>query len=143
MELATPIRVLVVGAWEGFGDLLEELLANDEHLEVVGSARDGREALGLAVWLSPDIVLVDLDAPGTDGFEATRRLRSLLPNASVLLLSATTSTEGSAQAIAAGAAGYLTKERMAAELVGSAYEAAASRGDRWKPRARLVRRRPA
>lgn len=140
IEPTAPIRVFVVGAWASFGESLEAVLADDERFEVVGSARDGLEALGLAVWLSPDIVLVDLDVPGSDGFETTRRLRSLVPEASVLLLSSSSSAEDSARATAAGAAGYLTKERMAAEIVGSAYEVAARHGDPWTRRARVVRR---
>lgn len=58
----------------------------DAGLEVVGEARDGAEALELAAALTPDVVLMDVSMPVLDGLTATRRLRSRVPSARVVVL---------------------------------------------------------
>ena len=91
----------------------EGLVTICEHLddvEVVGSAADGEEALGLVVEASPDVVLMDLRMPRMDGIAATRAIRERHPETHVVVLTTFSDEESVSAAIAAGALGYLTKD---------------------------------
>jgi len=96
-------------------------------LEVVGEAGDGAEALSLAGSLRPDVVLMDLRMPGTDGVTATARLRELHPRVSVLVLTTYDTDADILRAIEAGATGYLLKDATRDELLGAIRSAAAGR----------------
>jgi DNA-binding NarL/FixJ family response regulator len=110
------IRVLVADdqrvVREGLGTLLG-LLAG---VEVVGTAANGDEALGLAIKLRPDVVLMDLRMPHCDGVEATRRLREHDASIKVLVLTTYTDDRSVIDALRAGARGYLTKDASAGEI---------------------------
>ena len=93
---------------------LRELLI--PHFEVVGTATDGRALVELAEVLRPDLVIADISMPGINGIEATRRLRDLLPETRVLILSLHTDPEWVRAAFGAGACGYLTKDSASREL---------------------------
>jgi DNA-binding NarL/FixJ family response regulator len=93
------------------------LLAADPRLEVVGLASDGREAVELAVRLSPDVVLLDLGMPGVDGVEACAAIRARVPSARVLILTVSEDELDLRAALRVGAAGYLLKDMPPAELV--------------------------
>ena len=82
-----------------------------------GVAADGDEALRLTRELRPDVVLMDLSMPVLDGFAATERVRAEIPDTKVIVLTGSADEEDVERARAAGAAGYVTKERIAAELV--------------------------
>jgi DNA-binding NarL/FixJ family response regulator len=92
------------------------LLAADERVEVVGLARDGREALALAERRSPDVVLLDLNMPEVDGLEACARLREG-GGPEVLMLTVSDEEPDLYAALRVGAAGYLTKDVPPAELI--------------------------
>jgi DNA-binding NarL/FixJ family response regulator len=100
-----------------FAEALEAILVADGRVRVVGRARDGEEAVRLAAELAPDVVLMDISMPVMDGIEATARIRERAPHASVLILTGSTSPQDVDSARRAGAAGYVTKDRIAAELV--------------------------
>ena len=100
-----------------FAETLEALLATEDRVEVVGSARDGKEAVRLARKLRPDVILMDISMPIMDGFEATRRIRRYQKDACVLMLTGSNSRSDVDLARKAGAAGYVTKDRIAAELI--------------------------
>jgi DNA-binding NarL/FixJ family response regulator len=121
----SPLRVLLVDDQPLFLEALALTLAVDERLEVVGEAHDGLEAVRLARVLEPDLVLMDLDMPVMDGIEATLRIRETLPSASVLIVSGSDSAQDLDRARRAGAAGYVTKSRLAADLRGAIVAAAA------------------
>ncbi len=93
---------------------LKELL--DPDFEVVGTAPDGRVLLELAEVRRPDLVLADISMPLLNGIEATRRLRDLLPETRVLILSIHTDPEWAQAAFDAGARGYLTKDSAPMEI---------------------------
>jgi DNA-binding NarL/FixJ family response regulator len=110
-------RVLIVDDHKLFTEALSAILETEERIEVVGRARDGAEALKLYAELRPDVVLMDISMPVMDGIEATRRIRDARDDACVLMLTGSNSSDDVSRARSAGAAGYVTKDRIAAELI--------------------------
>jgi two-component system, NarL family, response regulator DesR len=108
-----------------FATALQGILDLDKSIRIVGHASDGEEATRLAAELSPDVVLMDLSMPRLDGFEATRRIRAHTPETAVVVLTGSLDDADAQRAKEAGAAGFVTKDRILAELV-SAIRAAAS-----------------
>jgi DNA-binding NarL/FixJ family response regulator len=105
-----------------FAQALEAILAADARIEVAGHARDGREAVELAASLHPDVILMDIAMPAMDGFQATRLIRKSDPEACILMLTGSNSRSDVDRARKAGAAGYVTKDRIAAELIDAIIE---------------------
>ncbi|MFF7442194.1 response regulator [Streptomyces sp. NPDC008122] len=85
-------------------------------IEVVGSARDGEEAVALTAELGPDVVLMDLRMPRCDGVEATRRIRDRHPDTEVVVLTTYADDDSLFPALRAGARGYLTKDAGGEEI---------------------------
>jgi DNA-binding NarL/FixJ family response regulator len=119
---AKPLRVLIVDDHRLFAEALEAILATDERIEVVGQAGDGSEAVELARRLGPDLVLMDVSMPVLDGFEATREIRAASGDTQVLMLTGSNSRADVDRSREAGAAGYVTKDRIASELVAAIVE---------------------
>jgi DNA-binding NarL/FixJ family response regulator len=121
-------RVLVVDDHEVFSDAVAMLLARQPDVELIGSARDADEAIRLVdvePGHRPDVVLMDLDLPGGSGILATRRIRELSPDSKVVVLTALQDPEVIADALAAGACGYVPKTRAVEELMDVVRRAAA------------------
>jgi DNA-binding NarL/FixJ family response regulator len=97
----------------------------DAGFAVVGEAADGEEALRMAEGLRPEVILMDITMPVLDGIEATRRMRQQCPEARVVVLSMHGEEETVAQAMRAGAVGYLTKDCSMAEVAETVRLAAA------------------
>jgi DNA-binding NarL/FixJ family response regulator len=112
-----PVRVLIADDHRLFAEALEAILTADDRLEVVGQASDGGEAVELARRLEPDVVLMDVSMPVLDGFEATREIRSASDEVRVLMLTGSNSRADVDRSREAGASGYVTKDRIASELV--------------------------
>jgi DNA-binding NarL/FixJ family response regulator len=108
------IRILVADDHRLFAESLMMMLAEDDRVVVVGLAANGQEAVELAMELQPDVILMDLQMPVLDGFEATRQIRAAGSNARILIL--TGAEIGSEDAARVGASGYLRKEHSAEEL---------------------------
>ena len=89
---------------------LRALIGTLEGLEVVGEAADGQAAVREAQLLTPDVVLMDVRMPGLDGVEATRRIRSSVPETAVLMLTMYDDDATVFTAMQAGAGGYLLKD---------------------------------
>ena len=121
----TAIRVLIADDHRLFSEALEAILAAEPEIEVVGFARDGEQAVEQALALKPDVILMDIAMPGVDGVEATKRIRKNLKRACVLMLTGSNSLTDVARAREAGAAGYVTKDRIAAQLIDAIRELAA------------------
>jgi DNA-binding NarL/FixJ family response regulator len=121
-NLNDRVRVLIADDHRLFAEALEAILATDARIKVVGRARDGVEAVELWRALHPDVVLMDISMPLVDGFEATLRIRKHDPQACVLMLTGSNARIDVDRARQAGAAGYVTKDRIAAELVDAIME---------------------
>jgi DNA-binding NarL/FixJ family response regulator len=119
-----PIKVLIADDHRLFAEALEAILSAESRIEVVGRARNGAEALELTLDLDPDIVLMDISMPVMDGIEATRQIREARPEACVLILTGSNAAADVDRSRDAGAAGYVTKDRIASELVDAIVEAA-------------------
>ena len=119
-----PIRVLIADDHRLFAEALEAILAGDARIMVVGQASDGREAVELARELRPDVVLMDVSMPVVDGFEAARAIRADRADTRILMLTGSSSRADVDLAREAGAAGYVTKDRIAAELIAAIVEIA-------------------
>ena len=117
MKGSARIRVVIADDHGLFAEALEAILSVDGRVDVVGRAANGAKAVELAERLGPDVVLMDISMPVVDGFEATRRIRDRVPAARVLILTGSNSRHDVARSSEAGAAGYVTKDRIAAELV--------------------------
>jgi DNA-binding NarL/FixJ family response regulator len=125
--MKSPISILIVDDQALFREGLRTLLSVQPEFEVVGEAGNGEEALRLAANLQPVVVLMDLRMPVLDGVSATRRMRSLLPNCRVIVLTTFDDDEYVFEGLRAGAVGYLLKDVSSDKL----YEAirAAARGE--------------
>ena len=119
---SAPVRVLIADDHRLFAEALEAILASDRRIQVVGRARDGAEALVLWRDLRPDVTLMDISMPVVDGFEATERIREHDSGACVLMLTGSNARADVDRARQAGAAGYVTKDRIAAELIDAILE---------------------
>jgi DNA-binding NarL/FixJ family response regulator len=119
-----PIRVLIADDHRLFAEALEAILAAESRIDVVGRARNGAEALDMVLDLDPDVVLMDISMPVMDGVEATRRIREARPEACVLMLTGSNAAADVDRSRDAGAAGYVTKDRIASELVDAIVETA-------------------
>lgn len=118
------IRVLIADDHRLFAEALEAILGGDDRIEILGQAGDGEEAVRLAHALRPDVILMDISMPVLDGIEATRRIGANASGARVLMLTGSNSRADVDRARQAGAAGYVTKDRIAAELIDAIVEIA-------------------
>lgn len=98
-------------------DGLEAILSKESGLNVVAHAGNGHEAVRLAEKHKPDIVIMDLNMPEMNGFEALREISSILPGAKLLALSMHSDKRFIARALKEGASGYLLKDCASGELV--------------------------
>ena len=117
-DASKKIRVLVADDHAGFRQGLVALLASDPGIEVVGEAEDGRGAVAMAGDLAPDVVLMDLQMPGLNGIEATRRILRDGGGVGVLVLTMFEDDDSVVSAMRAGARGYVLKSASPAEVLG-------------------------
>ena len=110
------IRVLIADDQRVVREGLSMLVSLVDGVEVVGTAHDGAEAVRLAEAHHPDVILMDLRMPGTDGITATADLRDRLPACRVLVLTTYAEQEAIIPALQAGARGYLTKDASAEQI---------------------------
>jgi DNA-binding NarL/FixJ family response regulator len=111
------VRVLIADDHRLFAEALEAILAADDRIELVGLAGDGEEAVRLAVEQRPDVILMDISMPLMDGIEAAKAIKADDGEVSILMLTGSNDRTDVDRARQAGAAGYVTKDRIAAELV--------------------------
>ena len=111
------IRVLIADDHTVLRHGLRLILDGAEDMTVVGEAADGTEVVALARSLRPDVVLMDVNMPGMSGIEATRRLRVILPQTRVLMLTISDKNRDLLGAIRAGARGYLLKSAESQDVL--------------------------
>lgn len=115
--METAIRILIADDHDVVLRGLEFYLKTHKDLEIVGTARNGRQALEQVSALRPDVVLMDLVMPEMDGIQATAEIRRLHPETKVLVLTSFMEQDQVVPAIRAGATGYLLKDVQPDELV--------------------------
>jgi DNA-binding NarL/FixJ family response regulator len=135
-SVTDPLRVLVVDDHRMFSEALELLLGGEADIRVIGTALSGEEALAVAAERQPDVVIMDIDLPWMDGIEATRALRATYPDTRVVIVSGYQDRDVVAQAIEAGASGYIPKADAADGLADTLRRAA--RGEMVLPSATIT-----
>jgi DNA-binding NarL/FixJ family response regulator len=110
------VRVLIADDHRLFVESLMLMLEVEDEIEVVGHAADGREAAALTAALRPDVVVMDLDMPVMDGFEATALVRRSSPRTQVVVLTGSRDPEDEHRARTAGAVAFLHKDTSVDEL---------------------------
>jgi DNA-binding NarL/FixJ family response regulator len=103
------VRVLVVDDFEAFRDSVISMVPTMPQLQVVGVASDGLEAVRKARELQPDLILLDIQLPGQNGFQAARQIRQIAPNCKIIFLTQETSADVVQEALRLGARGYVAK----------------------------------
>ena len=96
---------------------LRSLVGALPDFEVIGECRDGKEAVRLALAMTPDVILMDLSMPGMNGIEATSQIKRRVPNIRVVALTSYKTDEYVREALRAGADGYILKDASYDELV--------------------------
>ena len=113
------IRLVIVDDHPTYREGLRQLLEKSSDMICVGLAGDGEEAVRLVEELLPDVALVDVNMPKVNGIETTRRIKSVSPLTSVLIISAFDYPAYVLPALKAGAAGYVLKSASLLEIVGA------------------------
>jgi NarL family two-component system response regulator LiaR len=131
------IKVLIVDDHAVVRQGLRVLLESQPHIEVIGEADNGEQAVEIAWKLKPDVILMDLLMPGMTGIEAIQRLQALKVPGKVLVLTSSLEDQLVKQALRAGAKGYLLKAIRSSELVQS-IERVAEGGSALDPAATQV-----
>jgi DNA-binding NarL/FixJ family response regulator len=119
------IRVVVIDDHPMLRSGLAQLLEQAEGVELIGLAPDGAAGVELALEKEPDVVLMDIEMPGVDGIEATRRIRASGTEIQVVVLTSFSDRARILDALDAGAAGYLLKDADPDELLRGIRSAAA------------------
>jgi DNA-binding NarL/FixJ family response regulator len=122
-----PVRVVVADDHTLFREGLRALFASVGDIELVGLAGDGDEAVRTALAERPDVLLMDIRMPGTNGVEAAAALRKAAPDVAVVMLTMVDERESLAEAVREGAVGYVLKGADEEELLGTVR--AAARGE--------------
>jgi len=109
---APPIKVLIVDDQPPFRAVARTVVGLTTGFEVIGEAVTGEDAVSMAADLDPDLVLMDINLPGINGIEATRRIVQARPETAVLLLSTYREQDLPGDARTCGALGYVHKEDL-------------------------------
>jgi DNA-binding NarL/FixJ family response regulator len=127
-----PIRLMLADDHRMLREGLRRSMS-ERGFDIVGEARNGAEAVELAAALEPDVILMDVSMPELDGVEATREIRARLPGVRIVMLTMHADHDVLADAIRAGANGYLVKDCSTDEIA-SAVETVAAGETALSPR---------
>ncbi len=121
------MRVVIVDDQEPFRQAARMVVELSDGFDVAGEAASGEEAVELVRALDPDLVLMDVNLPGIDGLEATRRILAEAPRSRVVLVLSTYEADDyEAQALAAGASAFIPKSSFGPDTLEAAWNAAIS-----------------
>jgi DNA-binding NarL/FixJ family response regulator len=126
-----PITVLLADDNALVREEYRKLLEHEVDIEIVGEAKNGRQAVDMALNLRPEVVLMDILMPVLNGFQATREILEVTPHIKVLIFSAYNDESYIEETLHAGAMGYLIKQ-FSLDLVCPAIREA-HRGNRYFP----------
>jgi two-component system nitrate/nitrite response regulator NarL len=104
------VKVMIADDHALIRRIVREVVEKENDLEIIAEARDGNEAEEQATQTQPDVVLMDLDMPGCDGFEATERVLARSPHSRVVIFTASAKEQYAFHALQLGAIGYITKD---------------------------------
>ncbi|HZQ97743.1 MAG TPA: response regulator transcription factor [Chloroflexota bacterium] len=119
------IRVLIADDHPIFRQGLRGILEAEPDIDVVGEASDGKQAIALARAVAPDVILVDVHMPNSDGLEVARTVKLHLPRAGIILMTAYDDEEQLFQAIKVGASAFFLKDIRPDEMLDGIRRAAA------------------
>ena len=122
----TTVRVLIVDDQEPFRLAARMVVEATDGFEVVGEAETGESSVEMAESLAPDLVLMDVNLPGIDGLEATRRILNGADRVVILLLSTYEEADYAPRAAECGAAAYISKSAFGPGRLEEAWAAAAT-----------------
>lgn len=125
MPSGEKIRVIIVDDVSETRENVRKLLQFESDVDVVGTARTGKEAIQLSQELNPDVILMDINMPDMDGITATEAIRSKQPTVQVVILSVQSDQNYMRRAMLAGARDFLTKPPMGDELISAIRRAGA------------------
>jgi two-component system response regulator NreC len=115
--MSKKTKILLCDDHTLFREGLKAILSQETSFEVIGEARDGRQAVDLALKLEPDVVVMDIAMPELSGFEATRRIKRARRRLKVLILTMYEDEELVTRCLDAGASGYVLKDAPPAQLL--------------------------
>ena len=123
-EVPVAVRVLIVDDQEPFRLAARMVVEATEGFEVVGEAETGEQSIEMARELQPDLVLMDVNLPGINGLEATRKILQSSTGQVILLLSTYEEEEYAPRAAESGAAAYIPKSSFGPDRLAEAWTAA-------------------
>jgi two-component system response regulator NreC len=127
MMMSEKIRIIIADDHTIFRSGLKLLLSSEPDFEVIAEAKDGDEAIELTRQLQPEVLLMDIGMPRTNGHEATKQIKSSNPDVNILVLTMHRSEEYFFKMLDAGASGYVLKGAETDELIHAVHTVA--RGD--------------
>jgi DNA-binding NarL/FixJ family response regulator len=114
-----PLRVLIADDHPLFRHGLSALLSASPDFEIIGEATSGEEVISLAARLQPDVILMDIQMPGVNGIEATRRILHTSPTIRILIITMFEDDASVFTAMRAGARGYVLKDAQKSDMLGA------------------------
>jgi DNA-binding NarL/FixJ family response regulator len=111
------IRIIIVEDFVAFRRVTCSILAKRQDLQVICEVSDGFEAVQRAEELKPDLILLDIGLPTLSGLQAAREIRKLAPESRIIFVSQQSSPDLVQEALSLGAQGYVSKTRLASDLL--------------------------